>query len=45
MAEQYKFPDELEDDKSQKVEIQTEDDVEIEIVDDTPETRPWPSPP
>ena len=37
MAEQYKFPDELEDDKSQKVEIQTEEDVEIEIVDDTPE--------
>ena len=37
MAEQYNFPDELEDDKSQKVEIQTEEDVEIEIVDDTPE--------
>ena len=37
MAEQYRFPDELEDDKSQKVEIQTEEDVEIEIVDDTPE--------
>jgi hypothetical protein len=37
MAEQYKFPDELEDDKSQEVEIQTEEDVEIEIVDDTPE--------
>jgi hypothetical protein len=37
MAEQYKFPDELEDDKSQKVEIiQPDDDVEIEIVDDTP---------
>jgi hypothetical protein len=37
MAEQYKFPDELEDNKSQKVEIiQPEDDVEIEIVDDTP---------
>ena len=37
MAEQYKFPDELDDDKSQKVEIiQAEDDVEIEIVDDTP---------
>jgi len=36
MAE-YKFPDELDDDKNQKVEIQTEDDVEIEIVDDTPE--------
>ena len=37
MAEQYRFPDELEDDKSQKVEIETNDDVEIEIVDDTPE--------
>jgi hypothetical protein len=36
MAE-YKFPDELDDDKNQKVEIQTEEDVEIEIVDDTPE--------
>jgi hypothetical protein len=37
MAEQYKFPDELEDDKSQKVEIiDPDDDVEIEIVDDTP---------
>ena len=37
MAEQYKFPDELEDNKTQKVEIlQPEDDVEIEIVDDTP---------
>ena len=36
MAE-YKFPDELDDDKNQKVEIQTEDDVEIEIVDDTPD--------
>jgi hypothetical protein len=37
MAEQYKFPDELEDGKNQKVEIQQpEDDVEIEIVDDTP---------
>jgi len=37
MAEQYKFPDELDDDKNQKVEIETNDDVEIEIVDDTPE--------
>jgi hypothetical protein len=37
MAEQYKFPDELDDGKNQKVEIQQpEDDVEIEIVDDTP---------
>ena len=32
MAEQYKFPDELEDDKNQKVEIvQPEGEVEIEI--------------
>ena len=38
MAEQYKFPDEIEDDKTQKVDIEVaEDDVEIEIVDDTPE--------
>jgi hypothetical protein len=37
MAEQYKFPDELDDNRNQKVEItQQEDDVEIEIVDDTP---------
>ena len=36
MPEQYKFPDELEDNKNQKVNIQTDDDVEIEIVDDTP---------
>ena len=37
MAEQYKFPDELDDGRNQKVEIiQPEDDVEIEIVDDTP---------
>jgi hypothetical protein len=38
MAEQYKFPDELDDDKNEKVEIQQpeENDVEIEIVDDTP---------
>jgi len=37
MAEAYKFPDELDDDKNRKVDIETEDDVEIEIVDDTPE--------
>jgi hypothetical protein len=38
MAEQYKFPDELDDDKNQKVDIEVaDDDVEIEIVDDTPE--------
>jgi hypothetical protein len=38
MADQYRFPDELEDDKNQKVDIEVSgDDVEIEIVDDTPE--------
>ena len=37
MAEQYKFPDELDDNKNQKVDIETDEDVEIEIVDDTPE--------
>lgn len=37
MAEQYKFPDELDEDKDQKVDIETNEDVEIEIVDDTPE--------
>ena len=38
MAEQYKFPDELDDDKNEQVDIQQpeENDVEIEIVDDTP---------
>jgi hypothetical protein len=37
MSDQYKFPDELDDDKNQNVEItQQEDEVEIEIVDDTP---------
>ena len=38
MAEQYKFPDEVED-KNTKVDIdiEGEDDVEIEVVDDTPE--------
>jgi len=35
MAEQYKFPDELDEEK--KVEPQGETEVEIEIVDDTPE--------
>ena len=37
MAEQYKFPDELDEDRDQKVDIETNEDVEIEIVDDTPE--------
>ena len=37
MSNQYKFPDELDNDKSQNVEItQQDDEVEIEIVDDTP---------
>jgi len=38
MAEQYKFPDESDDNKTQNVEIlqPEENDVEIEIVDDTP---------
>ena len=34
---EFKFPDELEDDKSVDLEVSTENDVEIEIVDDTPE--------
>lgn len=35
---EYKFPDELEDDKAQEVDIQIEDDeVEVKIVDDTPQ--------
>ena len=38
MAEQYKFPDELEDDKTPEVNVSVEDDgdVEVEVVDDTP---------
>jgi len=34
---EFKFPDELEDDKSVDLEVSTEEDVEIEVVDDTPE--------
>jgi hypothetical protein len=34
MTEEYKFPDEVED---TKIEVETDDGVEIEIVDDTPE--------
>ena len=37
MAEQYKFPDELEDNAKEVVVTQQDDDVEIEVVDDTPE--------
>ena len=37
MAEQFRFPDELEDEKTPKVEVSVDDgDVEIEVVDDTP---------
>jgi len=38
MAEQYKFPDELDDEKTSKVNVSVEDDgdVEVEVVDDTP---------
>jgi hypothetical protein len=34
---EYKFPDELDDDKNVDLEVSTDGDVEIEIVDDTPE--------
>lgn len=34
---EFKFPDELEDDKSVDLEVSTDNAVEIEIVDDTPE--------
>ena len=34
---EYKFPDELEDEAKSQVTVSTDDDVEIEIVDDTPE--------
>ena len=38
MAEQYKFPDELDDEKTSKVNVSVEDDgdVEVEVIDDTP---------
>jgi hypothetical protein len=35
-GEQFKFPDEIEDEKA-KIEITTDDDFEVEVVDDTPE--------
>jgi len=35
-GEQFKFPDEIEDEKT-KIEITTDDDFEVEVVDDTPE--------
>jgi hypothetical protein len=34
---EYKFPDELDDDKNVDLDVSTDGDVEIEIVDDTPE--------
>jgi hypothetical protein len=36
MAEPYKFPHELEEDKTPEIEIEIEGDVDIEIEDDTP---------
>jgi hypothetical protein len=38
MAEQYKFPDELDDEKTSQVRVSVEDDgdVEVEVIDDTP---------
>jgi hypothetical protein len=38
MAEQYKFPDELDDEKTSQVNVSVGDDgdVEVEVVDDTP---------
>lgn len=34
---EFKFPDELDDDKTVDLDVSTDNDVEIEIVDDTPE--------
>jgi len=43
---EYKFPDELEEEKAQEVDIQIEDDeVEIKIVDDTPQEDQFATPP
>ena len=37
-GEQYKFPDEVEAEQAEtKVEITTDDDFEVEVIDDTPE--------
>jgi hypothetical protein len=38
MAEQFKFPDELDDEKTSQVNVSVEDDgdVEVEVIDDTP---------
>jgi hypothetical protein len=44
---EYKFPDELEDEKAQEVDIQIEgdDDVEVKVVDDTPQEDQFATPP
>jgi len=43
---EYKFPDEIEDEKAQEVDIQIEDDeVEVKIVDDTPQEDQFATPP
>lgn len=43
---EYKFPDELEDDKAQEVNITIEDDeVEVKVVDDTPQEDQFATPP
>jgi hypothetical protein len=43
MAEQYKFPDELDDEKASKDNVSVEDDgdVEVEVIDDTPVQDRW----
>jgi len=42
----YKFPDELEEEKAQEVDIQIEEDeVEVKIVDDTPQEDQFATPP
>ena len=43
---EYKFPDELEEEKAQEVDVQIEgDEVEIKIVDDTPQEDQFATPP
>ena len=43
---EYKFPDEIEDEKAQEVDIKIEDDeVEVKIVDDTPQEDQFATPP
>ena len=37
-GEQFKFPDEIEDEKAKtEIDITTDDDFEVEVIDDTPE--------